>query len=73
MATNPTKVYDRVSTVVIEEISKDHLLLSGRKSILFKNRKHLIEVQALVARRDVAVNDEVDSNSIIESNITVLR
>lgn len=65
--------HDKISSIIIEEINKDHLLLSGRKSILFNNRKHLIEVQALVARRDVTVDDEVDSNTIIEHSITVLK
>jgi len=67
------KVLDRISTVVIEEINKDHVLISGRKSILFRNRKHIIELQALVARKDITVDDTIKSDDIIESSILVLR
>ncbi|MEK6623319.1 MAG: flagellar basal body L-ring protein FlgH [Bdellovibrionota bacterium] len=75
---NPTEkqeeaVHDKISTVVIEEINKDHILLSGRKNILFRNRKHLVEVQALVSRRNISPDDYINSDEIIETNITVLR
>lgn len=67
------KVYDRISSVVVEEINKDHILLRGRKNLLYKNRKRLIEVQALVAKRDITIEDVLDSEKILESTITVLR
>lgn len=67
------KIYDRVSSVVVEEINDDHLLLRGRKSVLYKNRKRMIEVQALVSRKDVLDDDTVISDTVIENNITVLR
>jgi len=70
---NDEKVYDRISSVVIEEINKDHLLLRGRKNLLYKNKKRLVEVQALITRRDIGMDDTVNSNKIIESAITVLR
>lgn len=73
MAENETKVYDRISTVIVEEVNKDHVLLRGRKNLIYKNRKRLVEVQALVARRDLTEADTVDSNNIIESSISVLR
>lgn len=73
MAENETKVYDRISTVIVEEVNKDHVLLRGRKNLLYKNRKRLVEVQALVARRDLTDTDTVDSNDIIESSISILR
>lgn len=73
MAENETKVYDRISTVIVEEVNKDHVLLRGRKNLLYKNRKRLVEVQALVARRDLSDTDTIDSNDIIESSISVLR
>ncbi|OFZ14138.1 MAG: hypothetical protein A2X86_04615 [Bdellovibrionales bacterium GWA2_49_15] len=66
-------VHDKISTVIIEEINKDHILLSGRKNILFRNRKHLVEVQALVSRRNISAEDFISSDEIIETNITVLR
>jgi|AntRauTorckE6833_2_1112554.scaffolds.fasta_scaffold79038_1 flagellar basal body L-ring protein FlgH len=73
MAKDGSKVYDRISTVVVEEVNKDHVLLRGRKNLIYKNQKRLVEVQALVARRDLSDTDTVDSNNIIESSISVLR
>jgi flagellar L-ring protein precursor FlgH len=67
------EVIDRISTVVIEEINRDHLLVRGRKALLFKKRKRLVEVQALVNRRDIADDDSVGSNKFLESSIHVLR
>ncbi len=67
------EVFDRISSIVIEEINKDHLLLRGRKFLLYKNRKRLVEVQALVPRRDVTNSDTVDSSNIIESSVNVIR
>ncbi len=66
-------VYDRVSSVVVEEINKDHLLLRGRKNVLYKNRKRVVEIQALISRRDIASDDTVLSDRIIENNISVIR
>ncbi len=66
-------VYDRISSVVVEEINKDHLLLRGRKNVLYKNRKRVVEIQALISRRDIATDDTVLSDRIIENNISVIR
>jgi flagellar L-ring protein precursor FlgH len=68
-----TKVHDKISSVIIEEINKDHILLHGRKYLLYKNRKRMIEIQALVNRKDVMDNDTVSSESILESSISVVR
>ncbi len=70
---NEEKVYDKISSVVIEEISKDHLLIRGQKFLLFRNRKHLVEVQALVARKDIMDDDTIDSTQLLESTVSVLR
>ncbi|EQC43535.1 flagellar basal body L-ring protein FlgH [Bacteriovorax sp. Seq25_V] len=67
------KVHDKISSVVIEEISKDHLLVRGQKYLLFRNQKHLIEVQALIGRKDIMDDDSVDSKNFLESSIVVLR
>lgn len=64
---------DKISGVVVEEINREHLLIKGRKNVLFKNRKRMVEVQALVSRKDITDNDSVSSDSIIESNVTVVR
>lgn len=67
------KVYDRISSVIIEQINEDHLLLRGRKNVLYKNRKRVVEVQALVARRDILTDDTINSNQILESQVSVVR
>lgn len=67
------QVFDRVSSIVIEEINKDHLLLRGRKFLLYKNHKRLVEIQALVPRREVTDADTVSSTNIIESTVNVIR
>lgn len=64
---------DRISSVVVEEVNREHLLIKGRKTVLFKNRKRMVEVQALVSRKDIADDDTVNSDSIIESNIAIVR
>ena len=64
---------DKISGVVVEEINRDHLLIKGRKNVLFKNRKRMIEVQALVSRKDIGENDTISSDAILESNVSVVR
>jgi len=71
--TTSGKVKDRISSVIIEEINKDHILLRGQKYLLYKNRKRLVEVQALVARRDISDDDAVNSDNILESSVHVIR
>lgn len=64
---------DKISGVVVEEINREHLLIKGRKNVLFKNRKRMVEVQALVSRKDIGENDIISSDAILESNVTVVR
>ena len=70
---NDQKVYDQISSVIIEEIKLNHILLRGRKTIPFKKKKRLVEIQALVARRDIGDNDKVSSKNFIESNVIVIQ
>ena len=75
-ATTPAEAadaQDKISSVVVEEINREHLLIKGRKNVLFKNRKRMVEVQALVSRKDISDNDMVNSDAILESNISVVR
>lgn len=67
------KIYDKISGVVTEEISKDYILLRGRKEVIFKKEKKSIEVQALVSRKDIMENDYVNSDKLLESRVFVLR
>ena len=67
------KVYDKISGTVMEEISKDYILLKGRKEVIFKKEKRSIEVQALVSRKDILENDYVNSDKLLESRVFVLE
>jgi flagellar basal body L-ring protein FlgH len=66
------KIYDKISGTVMEEVSKDYILLRGRKDVIFKKEKRSIEVQALVSRKDIMENDYVNSDKLLESRVVVL-
>lgn len=68
-----TKVYDKISGVVAEEINRDYFLLRGKKEVIFRKEKRFIEVQALVARKDIADNDSISSDKLVESRVVILR
>ena len=70
---NVNKVYDRVSGVIIDEINRDHLLVRGRKEVFYKRKKRLVEIHALVARRDIGNSDMINSSKILELRIAVLK
>ncbi len=70
---NDTKIYDKISGQVIEIISKDYILVRGRKEVLFRKQKRLIDVQALVSKNDLTNDDTIVSDKILEQKITVLR
>jgi flagellar basal body L-ring protein FlgH len=67
------KVYDKISTIINEEINDSHVLLKGRKTLIYKNVKRIIELQALVFKKDIEEKDSVLSNEIIDSTVTVIR
>ena len=67
------KVYDKISGTVMEEISKDYILLRGRKDVIFKKEKKSIEVQGLVSRKDIMENDYVNSDKLLDSRVFILR
>ncbi len=67
------KIYDKISGTVMEEVSRDYILLRGRKQVIFKKEKRSIEVQALVSRKDILENDYVNSDKLLESKVFILR
>lgn len=67
------QVVDKISSVIIEEINRDHLLLRGRKTVLYKGNKKAVEIQALVSRKDVNEEDSIDSTNILETTVNVVR
>ena len=66
------KIYDKISGTVMEEVSKDYIMLRGRKDVIFKKEKRSIEVQALVSRKDIMENDYVNSDKLLESRVSIL-
>lgn len=67
------KVYDKISGTVMEEISKDYILLRGRKDVIFKKEKQSIEVQGLVSRKDILENDYVNSDKMLDARVFIIR
>jgi flagellar basal body L-ring protein FlgH len=67
------KIYDKISGTVVEEISKDYILLSGRKDVIYKKEKKSIEVQGLVSRKDIMENDYVNSDKMLDARVFILR
>lgn len=68
-----TKIYDKVSSIVVEEINNEHLLLKGRKYLLYRGKKRAIEIQALVARRDLKDDKTLNSDDILEATLRVIQ
>lgn len=72
-SSNPEAIYDKITSVVVEEVNSSHVMLKGRKQLLFRNKKHTVEIQALVARRDIETNDSIYSSRILEKSIEVIH
>lgn len=70
---SPDKVFDKISTTVVEVINKDYLLIKGRKETTFNSAKRYFEFQGLVSRRDIRDNDSIGSENVLEPRIYVLR
>lgn len=70
---NANKVFDKISTVVIEQVNQDYLLIRGRKEVMYKDFKRYFEIQAIVSQKDVSSRDAVSSIKLLEPKINVLR
>lgn len=70
---DPNKVYDKISTTVVEQMNQDYLLVRGRKEVLFKKFKRYFEIQAIVNQKDITSQDTVRSIKLLEPKINVLR
>ena len=57
----------------MDQVNNNHLVVKGEKEILFRNKKRLVEVQALVNRQHVEPDGSLASNKIIENQIQVVR
>ena len=63
----------QLSSVVTEEINNSYVIVRGRKEVLFRKRKRLIEIQGLIARKDVSPDDKITSDKFLESSIKIIR
>ena len=70
---NSKQVFDKISSIVNKEIRSNHILLIGRKELIFENIKRLIEVSALVNRKDISNDDTIESVKILQTKIRTLR
>lgn len=68
-----TKVYDKISGIIVEEVSEEYVLVKGKKEVIFRKEKRYIEIQALVSRRDIQDNDTISSDKVLESRVNILR
>ncbi|HLE10326.1 MAG: hypothetical protein A2504_04490 [Bdellovibrionales bacterium RIFOXYD12_FULL_39_22] len=66
-------IRDRISGIIVEEISAEHILIKGRRMVFFRGGKRNVEVQALVSRKDIAEDDSINSDKILESTITIIQ
>ena len=67
------KTYDRISSVIVEEVNKDHLMIQGKKEMLYDSKKRIVEIQALIARRDIGRSGSIHSDKILELMVSVVR
>jgi flagellar L-ring protein FlgH len=72
-ATNKAQVFDNISSVVIEKINNEHYLLRGKKEVLFKNVKHLIEIQGLISKKLINNDDRILSSNLIEKYVRLIK
>lgn len=70
---SPEKVYDKISTTVVEQVNQDYLLIRGRKEVMFKKYKRYFELQAIVSQKEIGSNDSIKSLKLLEPKINVLR
>ena len=70
---NNEKIFDVISSIVVDEVNNNHLVVKGEKQILFRNKKRLVEIQALVNRQHIEPDGNLASNKIIENQIQVIR
>lgn len=69
---NTNKIHDRISSIVMDIVNKDYVTVRGRKELLYHNKKHSIEIQALVHKKDISLNNYIKSDAIIEKQIRVI-
>lgn len=67
------KIYDKISTQVVDEVNQNYLFVRGRKEVIFRGAKRYIEIQAVVPRKDIKDTDTVRSDKILQPRIFALR
>jgi flagellar L-ring protein precursor FlgH len=72
-STQSSQIADSISSLVVEEFGPEHILLRGKKEVLYKKRKRMIELEVLVSRSSVDETDSVTSDQSLEHNIIVYK
>ncbi len=67
------KTYDIFSSKITDVVNQQYLIIKGRKEIIFRKRKHFIEIQGMISRKDVYDFDKVDSSELLDARIFILR
>ncbi len=68
-----TKIYDKISSKVLDQINDEYVVLKGIKEVLFRARKRFIEIQALVPKKDIQEDKVVLSDKLLETKVKVLK
>lgn len=68
-----SKIYDKISTQVMENVNKEYLLIKGRKEVIFRKTKRYIEVSAIVSSKDIRDDNTISSVKLLEPKVSILR
>ena len=44
--TDTETVHDKITSVITKEVRENHLFILGRKELIYKGNKHLVEISA---------------------------
>ena len=67
------EVYSKIPSIIVKNKEDGYLVVQGEKFFFYKNKKNLVRVKALVRKSDIDPRDIVDSDNILNINISVLR
>jgi len=70
---NDPQLEDRMSTLIVQKINKDYILVRGIKEVMYKNIKRFVTVESIVPKRDIDHNDQIKSSQLLETSILVKR
>ena len=66
-------IQEKISSIIIDEITDDHIIITGQKQLVYRNKKRTIQVDALVARKNIDENDIIQSDNFLDFKIKVVK